>query len=120
MTVAGLRFFVYGTLRRGECNHHLLGDANFLGFHRTHARYSMLSMGYYPAVIDSGHTRISGEVYQIHKARLPWLDQLEDYPRTYNRRLINTPYGPAWMYFYRQPVAPGTPRVLSGDWRVGK
>jgi gamma-glutamylcyclotransferase (GGCT)/AIG2-like uncharacterized protein YtfP len=120
MTATRLRFFVYGTLRRGECNHHLLGDAVFLGFHRTTARYSMLRMGWYPAVIDGGHTRISGEVYQISKAHLPWLDQLEDYPHTYNRRLISTPYGPAWMYFYRHPIAPGTPRMKSGDWQVGK
>jgi gamma-glutamylcyclotransferase (GGCT)/AIG2-like uncharacterized protein YtfP len=120
MAASGLHFFVYGTLRRVECNHHLLGDAAFLGFHRTHARYTMLSMGWYPAVIDGGHTPISGEVYKISKACLPWLDQLENYPNIYNRRLINTLYGPAWMYFYRQPVAPGTPRVVSGDWRISK
>lgn len=117
MTACGLRFFVYGTLRQGECNHYLLGDATFLGFHRTNARYTMLVMGWYPAVIDSGHTAISGEVYQISKALLPWLDRLENYPHTYTRWLINSPYGSAWMYFYRQPVAPGTPRIASGDWQ---
>lgn len=115
-----MRFFVYGTLRRGESNHHLLGDALFLGFHRTQARYSMLSMGWYPAVIDDGHTAIHGEVYQISKAHLGRLDQLEDYPRTYTRRLIRTPYGQAWMYLYRQPIAPGTPRVIRGDWKTVK
>lgn len=115
-----LRLFVYGTLRQGEGNHHLLGDAELLGIYRTNPRYTMLDLGWYPAVIDGGHTAIVGEVYNLSKARLPWLDKLEDYPNTYTRRLITSAYGCAWMYLYRHTIAPGAAVIRSGDWQQRK
>lgn len=117
---ACLRLFVYGTLRRGETNHYLLGNATLLGVHRTNPRYTMLDLGWYPAVIDNGQTAIVGEVYSLSKAQLPGLDMLEDYPNTYTRQLITSAYGSAWMYLYRHAVAAGTPVIPSGDWRRRK
>jgi len=32
--------FVYGTLRKGECNHHFLSSAQFLGQHETDAQFA--------------------------------------------------------------------------------
>lgn len=44
------------------------------------------------------------------------LDRLEDYPRLYDRVLIPTPYGRAWVYLYRGPKADRA-LIGSGDWR---
>ncbi len=110
--------FVYGTLRRGEYNHHVLGNAPLLGLYRTRAHYTMLKLGWYPAVIAGGRTAIRGEVYALNKALLARLDSLENYPEEYLRECIATPCGPAWIYLYRQPPPPGTPLIASGDWRL--
>lgn len=112
---AGRRVFVYGTLRAGEGNHHLLRGALYLGTHRTPARYTMLDLGGYPGV-TAGRTRITGEVYAVDPATLAALDRLEEYPHLYTRVLIPSPYGKTWLYLYRGPrtrrrVVPG------GDWR---
>ncbi len=112
--------FVYGTLRRGECNHALLGAAPFLGQYRTAGRYTLFNLGRYPAVMAGGRTAIIGEVYALNKTLLARLDRLEDYPREYIRACIATPYGPAWIYLYRWPPASETPVIFSGDWRFAR
>lgn len=108
--------FVYGTLRRGECNHHYLSGARWLGIHRTDPCYTLLDLGEYPAMISSGKTAIVGEVYAINDFLMARLDWLEDYPEEYIRERIPTPYGLAWIYIYRHPTA-NVPVIASGDWR---
>jgi gamma-glutamylcyclotransferase (GGCT)/AIG2-like uncharacterized protein YtfP len=120
LTVSLRCLFVYGTLRRGECNHALLGTAPFLGQCRTAGRYTLFNLGRYPAAIAGGRTAIVGEVYVLNKALLARLDRLEDYPQEYIRVCIATPYGSAWIYLYRWPPAPETPVIFSGDWRFAK
>jgi gamma-glutamylcyclotransferase (GGCT)/AIG2-like uncharacterized protein YtfP len=112
------RLFVYGTLRRGEYNHHVLGNAPLLGLYRTPPHYTMLNLGRYPAVIAGGRTAIKGEVYALNKALLARLDSLEHYPEEYLRESIATPYGSAWIYLYRHLPTPDTPLITSGDWRL--
>ncbi|MCG6940732.1 MAG: gamma-glutamylcyclotransferase [Thiohalocapsa sp.] len=110
------RVFVYGTLLRGEVNHHLLTDARFLGAHRTEPRFTLLVLGAYPGLIAGGETPVHGEVYAVDAAGLRRLDQLEDYPRLYDRRLIATDHGSAWVYLYRGPRRDRV-RLAHGDWR---
>ena len=93
--------FVYGTLRRGEVNHHLLSDAEYCGVHLTLPRYRMLHLGTYPGVVAGGATPIEGEVYRVDGNGLVLLDRLEAYPRLYTRKLIPTSWGRAWIYLYR-------------------
>jgi gamma-glutamylaminecyclotransferase len=92
--------FVYGTLRRGEVNHHLLKDAALLGEHVTPPRYKMLNLGAYPGVVDGGSTAIVGEIYRITQKQFTDLDRLEAYPKLYGRRKIRSPWGRAWIYLY--------------------
>ncbi|MCP5420908.1 MAG: gamma-glutamylcyclotransferase [Gammaproteobacteria bacterium] len=109
--------FVYGTLRRGECNHCLLRAARFMGRHRTQARYTLLNLGAYPAALAGGRTALIGELYALNHAILRRLDQLEDYPREYTRVRLPTPLGAAWIYLYRDRP-PGSVRIIAnGDWR---
>jgi gamma-glutamylcyclotransferase (GGCT)/AIG2-like uncharacterized protein YtfP len=93
--------FVYGTLRRGEANHHLLAAAEYCGVHTTLPGYRMLHLGTYPGVVAGGSTAIEGEVYRVDGKGFAHLDRLEAYPRLYTRKLIPTPWGRAWIYLYR-------------------
>lgn len=110
------RMFVYGTLLQGEHNHHWLAGAALLGVCRAPACYTLLDLGSYPAAAPGGRTAIAGEVYALDKNLLTRLDRLEHYPQAYGRRLIPTPYGPAWMYYYRRPYR-GAAVIPGGDWR---
>jgi gamma-glutamylcyclotransferase (GGCT)/AIG2-like uncharacterized protein YtfP len=110
------RVFVYGTLLQGEVNHHLLDNARRCGPHRTEPRFTLYALGTYPGVVDGGSTAVVGEVYEVNDAQLLRLDRLEDYPRLYDRRLIATPYGRAWLYLYRGRVR-DRHAIHGGDWR---
>ncbi|MDX1656411.1 MAG: gamma-glutamylcyclotransferase [Candidatus Competibacteraceae bacterium] len=108
------RVFVYGTLRRGQCNHHWLKGARFLGEHTTEPRFILLDLGVFPGVM-TGQGVVMGEVYAIDAPLLARLDYLEDYPREYTRERIDTPFGQAWIYLYRHaPV--DAPVIGGGDW----
>lgn len=106
--------FVYGTLRYGECNHHLLASAQLLGRHTTDPIYSLYDLGPYPGVIE-GRDSIVGEVYLVDEVTLKQLDLLEDVPVTYRREQIETPFGLAWIYIY-QDVSQLDVLISSGDW----
>ncbi len=114
--MSALQVFVYGTLKRGGHNHHLLEGDTFLGEHRTPPRYTMYSLGGFPAVVRHGNTAIQGEVYRISQQTFANLDRLEDYPSFYDRELIDTPYGKAWMYIMDDTLGEH-PIVTSGNWR---
>jgi len=107
--------FVYGTLRHGGSNHLFLAGQECLGRHLTAARYTMLDIGAYPGVIAAGDTAITGEVYRVTAATFRDLDLLEDYPIYYDRSLIVTPWGQAWIYLYIQDNH-HLPTIHSGDW----
>lgn len=108
--------FVYGTLLSGEINNYLLSGAEPLGAHRTEPCFTMFSLGAYPAVARGGNTSIAGELYRVDAKGMEHLDHLEDYPRLYDRILIPTQHGRAWIYIYRGRVR-GRPVIGSGDWR---
>lgn len=107
--------FVYGTLRKGESNHHWMTGARYLGEHRTRPRYWLVDKGAYPVLAGGGRTAVQGEVYAISRLILTRLDVLEAYPRDYTRTLIVTPWGRAWVYLRHRPP-PGR-RLYHGDWR---
>ena len=111
------RVFVYGTLLRGEVNHGLLAGAELMGAHRTEPRFTLYRLGAYPGLVAGGGTAVHGEVYRVNDAGLRALDQLEDYPRLYDRLLIPTPFGRAWVYVYRGRLQDREP-IRSGDWRA--
>ncbi|MFV0576388.1 MAG: gamma-glutamylcyclotransferase [Vibrio sp.] len=108
------RVFVYGTLRRGESNHFLLENSEFLGDYMTEDRFNLFSLGPYPAAIE-GNSPLIGEVYLVDDATLAKLDIVEDYPIEYDRKLIPTSFGDAWIYLY-QDKSELTKQLSSGDW----
>jgi len=100
--------FVYGTLRSGHSNHHLLKDANSYGVGNTAKNYSMYLISGYP-YITSFEPRypIVGELYGIDGSTLSVLDKMEGHPRHYERSEITVIVGErqytAWMYFKDPP-----------------
>ena len=108
--------FVYGTLLSDEGNNHLLstseklGDAIVVGF-------TMHDLGYFPACVktDNSENRVVGEVWMIDQPTLDRLDRLEGYPTFYDRVLIDTSWGAAWMYINNRAV--NEERIVDGDWK---
>lgn len=107
--------FVYGSLKSGYFNHHLLSNAEFISPHITEAEFTLIDLGRYPAVLCNGTTSIQGEIYSINKTIFLALDKLEGYPEYYDRILINTQFGKAWMYTLAKEDK-NYPVIASGVW----
>ena len=111
------RVFVYGTLRRGEPNHHLLDARMLLRAGRTEPRFTLVSLGAFPAMIDGGETAVVGEVYDVDAVTLAALDRLEGHPRFYRRQPIRLADGDEVLAYLLSPEqVRGQPRIPSGDW----
>ena len=105
--------FVYGTLKRGFGNHHLLSRANYLGKAVTKEFYA-LYVSNIPFVIRTEQvSHIHGEVYLVGQAMLEDLDSLEGHPGWYKRAQVSVclqdvqckkKYIHAWIYFYPKPT----------------
>ncbi|WP_439022466.1 gamma-glutamylcyclotransferase family protein [Bacillus thuringiensis] len=73
------RVFVYGTLRRGETNAHYMQGATCIADGAwTYGKLFDTNEGY-PAMIYSNEDKVYGEVYEVNKAVLQKLDELEEY-----------------------------------------
>ena len=53
-----MKIFVYGTLLSGEGNHRQLRGARPLAVRRTEPRYTLVSLGPYPALLDGIVSRL--------------------------------------------------------------
>lgn len=113
--------FVYGTLKKGYPNHHLLEDgAAFLGERVTMPEFTMHNIhGAYPAVELHGETAIHGELYSVTSDVFKDLDHLEGYPEYYNRckvQLHGMEKSYAWMYYMEMDVLGQYDVIESGKW----
>lgn len=102
-----IHLFVYGTLKRGECNHHLMGDCPFVQTAVTKPAYRLYDCGRYPALVPAANgLAVEGEVYLVDDETLKWLDKLEDAPRLYQLRAVDlvSPSHSVYTYLYVQSV----------------
>ena len=106
------KLFVYGTLKKGLCNHHYLENAKFLGKAITKNPFPMIApMVWYPYLLDkegAGY-RVEGELYEIDEKTLAKIDELEEYPSYYTRCWIkvedeNGQTHRALAYFLAEPI----------------
>lgn len=111
--------FVYGLLKEGYKGHVAMERANarYVGEHTTEDKYFMYDLGAYPGVVYGGVTAIKGEVWEVDL--LSPIDRYEGYPYNFDRTLIETPYGPAWMYTVGPTNVAGISkfdRIHTGRW----
>lgn len=90
------KVFVYGTLKRGFGNHHLLKNSKFIGVGYTCPRFAMLSGGFPVLVWPKGagprQRHVAGEIYEVDDATMARLDTLESEGKMYDRRLLPVTY----------------------------
>ena len=103
--------FVYGTLKTGYSNNDILSVGEFLGNHLTEPSYTMYDLGLFPAITLNGNTAIHGEVWSLPDLGLT--DFIEGYPKFYDRTMIPTKFGDAWVYYL--PSANGD-IIETGKW----
>jgi gamma-glutamylcyclotransferase (GGCT)/AIG2-like uncharacterized protein YtfP len=104
------RVFVYGTLKKGEGNHHLLENSECLG--EGYVKGMLCNIHGLPALVE-GNNDVPGELYSVDGDTLERLDRLEGYSTAvplddclYDRREVHT-YGhftrdvkSAFVYFW--------------------
>lgn len=129
--------FVYGTLKRGERNNHVLAAAQYLGPAVTaEARFtlreyaSVSSPGRLaPSVEAGGAHRIAGELYAVDADLLARLDRLERIGVDYQRQAIPLASGDMAQIYLRAAASgrPALPELtlarLTGDvvdWSEGR
>ncbi|CAH0528893.1 gamma-glutamylcyclotransferase family protein [Vibrio hippocampi] len=96
--------FVYGSLKQGFSNDHLMAEAKYLGDGTTQSSdYHLVSLGSYPAALKHGRHPIVGELYQVDDNTFHHLDLLEEHPDFYCREWVaiedsNGEKVAAWLY----------------------
>lgn len=111
-----VKLFVYGTLRKGQPAHHLLGGAELVARARTEACFRLIDMGGYPALVRDGDCAVAGEIYEIDPELLPELDRYEDVPELYERVTLEIGGMAAETYLLRPEHAGDRPELPGGDW----
>jgi len=108
------RVFVYGTLKKGEYNHHFLRGCR--GQPALAFNIALHAGKFYPFVVR-GRGNAYGEVYQVNPTVMRRLDGLEaEYRRELTPvRLANGKTVEAWIYL--SELAYRYPRLARGVWR---
>jgi len=127
------KVFVYGSLKQGFHNYHLLqvagvrhmGEMGETACAATaRAEFAMMDLGSYPGVcrVEHGGIAIHGEVYMVTDEVLARLDRLEGHPNYYRREPVEvTGYGECLMYILNPDSGRiKAPLVASGDWGCEK
>ena len=111
--------FVYGTLQPSEPAHELLAGARCLGPARTQPRYTLRSMGEWPALCAGGTTSVVGTLYVVPAAQLPALDAYEECPHVFVRAPVALEQGIAAQAYFDATGASDevAPPIVSGDWQ---
>lgn len=100
--------FVYGTLKRGGRNQHLLAGQEFLQEACTVPRYRLYNCGSHPGLVEDPERGIGvqGEIWRVDAQALAALDEFEEVPHVFVRRAIalEASPGPVVAYFYQGDV----------------
>jgi gamma-glutamylcyclotransferase (GGCT)/AIG2-like uncharacterized protein YtfP/cation transport regulator ChaC len=118
--------FVYGSLRKHEGNHRLLGEAELVAAQcRTEGRLYDTGFGF-PAMGETNSDKVYGELYRVTPEILRRLDALEGYygesKNNHYSRVVRTIYTDsgtleAFVYVYTEEKTRNLDRVELGDWK---
>jgi gamma-glutamylcyclotransferase (GGCT)/AIG2-like uncharacterized protein YtfP len=114
-----MKLFVYGSLLPGEAHGARLGASRPLGEASTEARYTLVDLGEYPALLEGGSTSVRGELYDVGAEVLAALDEFEGHPDEYRRVPVRLVSGESVdAYVLPRAQAPDGRVIASGDWRA--
>lgn len=118
--------FVYGSLKRGFRNFHVMKrfkDAKYVA-EATLDGADMYSLSAFPAIVMNPEGgKIKGEVWSIPEENLACLDLFEGHPDFYRRveAVVSLAGGgteEVWVYEYAHPeTIQDRPRVTNGEWK---
>ena len=99
--------FTYGTLLKGERNHHLINDNDYV-CDASVSGFEMFNLGRYPGIYH-GDGIVNGEIYLVDDKTLKKLDELEEEGSLYIREEViaksdNQEYK-VYIYVYNLEVA---------------
>jgi gamma-glutamylcyclotransferase (GGCT)/AIG2-like uncharacterized protein YtfP len=107
------KVFVYGTLKSGYGNNHLLSSAKLLQ-QDSLAGHDIFAVQSFPGVIP-GHGSVEGELWECDDETLKMLDILEGHPDMYLRTPVTLESGEeAETYIWQYEIA--GKRNLEGSW----
>ncbi len=87
--------FIYGSLKKGFSNHHMMDNAKYKYTAKTKKRYGMFQElnANYPYLIKQSanhYHHVQGEVYEVDcSTTLKQLDKFEDAPDYYEREIVD-------------------------------
>jgi gamma-glutamylcyclotransferase (GGCT)/AIG2-like uncharacterized protein YtfP len=110
--------FVYGTLRRGECNHPVMMPYMVRALGKGRIRGQLYDLGAYPAIDISQSGVVTGEWTLVTEEGLKRLDLLEEYPEYYDRTIVTdvTRQIQGWVYHMTGRIPRNAVRIGHGDW----
>ena len=112
--------FVYGTLKRGQRNHRLLADQQYLGEAATEPRYRVFDLGPYPGLVADAANGLAvrGELWAVSECCLAELDDFEGVPDLFARRRVVVPgRDGVEAYFWAGAVPDGA--ASGSEWPLG-
>jgi gamma-glutamylaminecyclotransferase len=110
--------FVYGTLKRGLRNNHLIADQEFLGEFQTEPRYRVIDLGPHPGLVvdEANGLAVGGELWSVSEDCLGELDAFEEVPGPFIRTEVKIAgrVQSAQAYFWNCPIPEGA--TTGNEW----
>lgn len=110
----------YGTLKRGNTNHHLMAGAEYIGDGKIKG-IKLYHLGESAMIVpssDPGQGIVCGELFVLDSDHLARLDKEEGHPSLYERQLWTMENGSkAWVYMGREELLGSKARLIEdGVW----
>ena len=113
-----VKFFTYGTFRKGECRHSILQSFKpvFIKTITTAPQYKLFDLGSFPGMAK-GNKVVVGELYELPEEALTVFDGIEGHPVFFKRaeiKLVDGSYAIGYIYPHES-----NDEIMSGDWVKG-
>ena len=109
--------FVYGTLKRGRGNHHLLRDAEFVQLDSVRGELWTGGVPFLVSPANGGSlSKVYGEIYRVTPEQLARCDGLEGHPRAYLRQLLLALQMSAFVHVYTWPHGTAGREHIPSGW----
>ena len=116
-----MKFFCYGTLKKGFRAHSFLEEHNavYLEDATTHARYQLYKLGWFPGMVIDEYAAggVQGELYEVTEDCMERLDLYEGAPDLFRREEIELEDGSKVISYLYMRDFTSSDRVEDGKWK---